>query len=182
MNYTLPKTISINGEDHAIRYDFRAILEIIEMMNDPELSDSERAEALLVMFYEKPETIKDYKTAIEECFAFIDAGKKDKGKHPRLVDWEKDFDYIVAPVNRVLGRECREAESLHWWTFLSAYMEIGPDCMFSQIVSIRDKQARGKKLEKYEREWFNRNKELVQIQQKYTDAETELIKQWTGGE
>jgi len=53
-------------------------------------------------------------------------GPKRKAK---LADWEQDFPLIVNPVNRVLGYEVRDCEYCHWWTFLSAYYEIG-DCLF----------------------------------------------------
>ena len=46
---------------------------------------------------------------------------------------------------------------LHWWTFLGAYMEIG-ESLFSQILSVRMKKAKGKKLEDWEREFYKENK------------------------
>ncbi len=99
---------------------------------------------------------------------------------PRLMDWEQDFPRIVAPVNRVLGREVREGPC-HWWTFLSAYYEIGGDCLFSQIVRVRDALARGKKLDKTDRDWYRRNRELVDLRKKYTSEEQQLLKEWGGG-
>ena len=189
MNYTLPKTVTVGGEDLSIRYDFRVILEIIQMLNDPDLDQEDKAEALLAMFFVDPDAVTDPKEAIEGCFDFIDMGERSKKKSPRLMDWGQDFNYIISPINRVLGREVREIPydietntgGLHWWTFLSAYMEIGGDCMFSQLVSIRDKRARGKKLEKYEREWLRRNIEIVEFKQKYSDSENDLAKEWMGG-
>lgn len=189
MNYYLPKTVTVGGEDLQIRYDFRVILEILEMLADPELEAAEKAEALITMFYVNPEQLTDAKEAVEQCYAFIDMGEENNTKSPRLVDWEQDFNYIIAPINRVLGREVREIPydvenntgGLHWWTFMSAYMEIGGDCMFSQIVSIRDKKARGKKLEKHEKEWLRRNQHIVDFKRKYSEAENELAKEWMGG-
>ena len=70
---------------------------------------------------------------------------------------------------------------LHWWTFMSAYMEIGGDCLFSQIVSIRDKQARGEKLDKSERKWLRRNNDIIQLRQRFSDSENEIIDAWTKG-
>ena len=190
MNFSLPKTVSFGDETHEIRYDFRVILEIITMLQDNDLSGEDKTEALLTMFYLDPEKVRDLKGAVEACFGFIDNSKRNKNKKsPRLLDWEQDFDYIIAPVNRVLGFESRTVDydpvrntgGVHWWSFLSAYMEIGGDCLFAQIVSIRDKQARGKKLEKYEREWARRNADLVKIKQHYTSAEDDLVKEWTRG-
>ena len=190
MNYSLPKTVTIDGEEHAIRYDFRVILQILEMLNDPNLESADKAEALVYMFYVEPEKLRSPKDAVEACFDFIDQNNRNQKKSAKLIDWEQDFDYIISPVNRVLGRECRDIEyddknntgGLHWWSFISAYMEIGSECLLSQIISIRDKQVRGKKLEKHEREWLNRNRDLVEFKHTYTEAENELIKQWTGGD
>lgn len=187
MNYSLPKTVYVDGQELAVRYDFRVILEIIAMLSDNDLTGMDKTEALIDMFYVEPDEVRNLKAAVEACFHFIDNSKRTLKKSPRLTDWEQDFEYIIAPVNRVLGYECRSVEydpetntgGVHWWTFLAAYMEIGGDCLYSQIVSIRDKQARKKKLEKYERDWLKRNGDLVRIRQNYTAAEEELLKEWT---
>lgn len=189
MIYALPKSVVIGGRDFPIRYDYRVILDIFEAMNDPELTDQERALAVLQMFYMDFDAIEDYEAAIRECFWFINGGKYEESskKKPRLVAWEQDFPYIAAPINRVLGYEIRAVEydpetntgGLHWWTFLSAYMEIG-DCLFAQVVGIRSKKARGKKLDASDQEFYRRNRDLVDIKAQYTEVEEELLKQWTG--
>lgn len=189
MNFTLPTTVSFGDETHEIRYDFRVILEIITMLSDKELDGADKTEALLDMFYLNPDEITDVQGAVNACFEFIENTKRKKTKSPRLMDWEQDFEYIIAPVNRVLGFESRAVEydaekntgGVHWWTFLAAYMEIGGDCLYSQIVSIREKQARRKKLEKYERDWLRRNGDLVRLRTDYTSAENDLINEWTKG-
>ena len=186
MNFDLPKSVTVDGVEYPCRYDFRVILEIIVMLQDAELSNADKVEALITMFY-LDDFPADLQKAADACFEFIDNSGRPKKKAPRLTDWEQDFEYIIAPVNRVLGFESRAVEydpfentgGLHWWTFLSAYMEIGGDCLFSQIVSIRDKQARKKKLEKHERDWLRRNGDLVRLKSQYTKEDEDLIKEWT---
>lgn len=190
MNFTLPKTVTVRETEYRIRYDFRVILEIIVMLNDMDLSDEEKMECVMDMFfYDEAPMCKE---AIEACFSFIDGGSERAApakKRPRLLDWEQDFEYIIAPVNRVLGYESRTVDydietntgGLHWWTFLGAYMEIGGDCLFSQIVSIRDKQARGEKLDKSERKWLRRNSDIVQLRQRFSASESDIIDEWTKG-
>lgn len=190
MGYGLPKSVNIGGEDFSIRYDYRVILDIFEAINDPDLNDEDRALAVLQMFYPDFDRIEDYDAAIRECLKFINGGKEEETgkKQPQLVCWEQDFPYIVAPVNRVLGEEIRgvgydiEANTggLHWWTFLSAYYEIG-DCLFAQIVRIREKKAKGKKLDKSEQEFYKKNRDIIDIKRHYTEAEDDIIKAWTGG-
>lgn len=189
MNYSLKKSVEINGAHLAIRYDFRVILEIITMLQDQKLSGADKTEALLLMFYVCPDEITDAAAAVEAALDFIEHGKRSNKKSPRLTDWEQDFEYIIAPVNRVLGYETRAVDydpetntgGVHWWTFLAAYMEIGGDCLYSQIVSIRDKQARKAKLEKHEKQWLRRNADIVRLKTNYTTAEDDLVKEWTGG-
>ena len=93
------------------------------------------------------------------------------------MDWEQDFQYIVAPVNRVMGKEIRSMDYLHWWTFISAYYEIG-DCLFAQIVRIRERKAKGKPLDKSDQDFYRRNREIVDLKTTYTEQEDAILKQW----
>ena len=40
MSYGLPKSVDIDGQEFAIRYDYRVILDIFEAMNDPDSSET----------------------------------------------------------------------------------------------------------------------------------------------
>lgn len=179
MDCTLPKAFSLGGKEYPIRYDFRAILDICAAMEDPELDEQEKALVACAIFYPEFEEIPTglLKEAVDKCYWFIGGGEEaPRQKGPKLVSWEKDIKHIIAPINRVLGREIREiAEGhLHWWTFLSAYMEIG-DCVFAQIVRIRNLIAKGKKLEKHDREWYRANAHLVNIPVKLSQEEKEFL-------
>lgn len=178
--YDLPTTLEIGGVTHPIRSDYRAALDMCAALSDPDLAQDDRVETLLLIFYPNWESIepKDYQEAIEKCLWFLNCGNEEQGqKAPKLMDWEQDFRLIVAPINRVIGREIRDPTPLHWWTFISAYYEIG-DCLFAQVVRIRDKKAKGKQLDKAEKEWYKQNRNLVDIKTTYTQAEKELLAQF----
>ena len=181
MIYSLPTKLNICGTDYEIRTDYRVILELIEVLNDPAFPDDEKAVATIETIIIDWENVTDYAEALKQCFWFIDIGQPAGKKSARLVDWQKDFAYIIAPVNRVLGYEARTVDYLHWWTFMGAYMEIGGECVFSQVVSMRQKIAKGKKLEKHEREWLRQNRDIVNLPQKYTAEDEEILKKWIGG-
>ncbi|MGN0654150.1 MAG: Gp15 family bacteriophage protein [Oscillospiraceae bacterium] len=176
IGYEMPKALEVGGKMIDIRYDFRAVLDIISAINDPDLRGQGVIIAVIKIFY------PDWRYAVEhadEAFNkamwFINGGEdinpNEKPK-PVLMDWEQDFKLIVAPINRTLGYECREAESLHWWTFLSAYYEIG-ECLFATVVSLRNKQKNHKKLEKWERDFIRENADLVNIKKRY-DSTTQV--------
>ena len=104
-------------------------------------------------------------------------------KSPKLVDWEHDFKHIVAPINRVVGEEVRSISYMHWWTFLGLFMEI-KDTSYSTVLNLRGKKARGKKLEKEEREFWQHNRKICELKPRYTQeeiAEKERLKQIIGG-
>ena len=175
--FNLPVSVQISGAEVSIRTDFRVILEIFVMLSDPELSDTDKTEALLRMFYE--ERPADIPAALKAFRDFADPGSPTRKPFgPALVNWSHDFPLLVGPVNHVLGGECRSMPYLHWHTFLAAYMEISPDSVFSQTLRIREKLRTGKKLEKWERDFLRQNPDLVNPPARLTDAETALLKDW----
>ena len=182
--FDLPKSVEICGEQTPIRYDFRSVLDILCAVNDPELSEEEKTWVALSIFYPNIEEIGDFEEAVKQLLLFINGGEEDvsQSKDPQLVDWEKDAPRIIPAVNKVLGYETRAVEydrenntgGVHWYTFLGAYMEIG-DCLFAQVVRIRDKLRRHKNLEKEEREWYRKNRNLVDVKKKLTDEEDAFL-------
>lgn len=182
MTYNLPTSLEVNGTEYAIESDFRRVLDILEIAGDPSFSDTEKAEAMLMGLYKDFDDMpyKDYQEACRRAAWFIDGdmGGDSGEKGPKLMDWSKDFRYIVAPVNRIMGCDVRGMEYCHWWTFLAAWQEIG-DCTFAQIVNIRRKKAKGKKLDESEKEFYRRNKKAVDFERVYTEEENALLAEWT---
>ena len=50
------------------------------------------------------------------------------------------------------------------------YMEIG-ESTFSNVINIRQKKSKGKKLEDYEREYYRENRKLIDLTPKMTEEE-----------
>ena len=88
------------------------------------------------------------------------------------MDWEQDAPIIVPAVNKMCNFDVRSVKYMHWWTFFGYYMEIG-ECMLSTVVSIRDKKRRGKKLEKWEQEFYRNNKHIVDLRTRKAERSEE---------
>lgn len=177
MNYYLPVSVEIGGKLYAIRNkgDWRVILDVIAALTDPDLTERERLTAALIIFFEEAEDQEapaNLQEAVRQMSWFIDGGEESNTDRqpPRLMDWEQDFKLIVAPVSRIVGSDIRALPYLHWWSFLSAYMEIG-ECTFATIVSIRNKLNRGKKLEKWEQAYLREHADTVRLKHKVSSAE-----------
>lgn len=170
----LPTSLPVGGTQRPIRTDYRVILDIMAAFSDPELNDAEKWEACLVILYRYPNELprKHIQEAIEQAAWFINGGEEQERqpKPVKLMDWEQDAHILIPAVNRSLGYEIRSRKYLHWWTFLSGYMEIR-DGLYSQVLQIRIKRSKGKKLEKWEREFLNENKDLIVLKERYTEAE-----------
>lgn len=163
---SLPNALTVGGKQYAIRSDFRNFLRIIEMFNDPELSNEEKVYVFLKRVYVDFESIPQhlYEEAYKRASDFMEWQKSDNKKHnPRLYDWEKDEQLIFPAVNKAAGQEIRALPYLHWWTFLGYFQSIDPESLWGTILSIRQKRAKGKKLEKWERDFYNNNRELCAI-------------------
>lgn len=174
--YKLPTETIIAGKTVPFRSDFRDILYLFEILNDPDLLDHERILLAAENFYDTEDYKEDIDTAISDMMEFIRGGTDDShsntSKKP-LYDWDQDYDIIVAPINRVVGKDIRGLEYFHWWTFISAFMEIG-ESTFSTFVSIRDKKNRGVKLEKWEERLYKENKDRINLT-KRVDSTTQSI-------
>lgn len=179
MMWDLPIAVEIDGKKHNIRNkcDYRVVLDVICALNDNDLTDKEKAECALFIFYEDFADIDDFQTAIKEMFRIINGGEEQdesQEQKPSLMDWEHDFPVLVAPINRVLNCEIRSVDYLHWFSLLSAYMEIG-ECTFLTIVSIRSKRMKGKKLEKWEEEYLREHRKMIELPMKLTAEEEEFL-------
>lgn len=188
MMWSLPIAVEIDGKEYAIRNkcDFRVVLDVISSLNDEELEMEYRIECALFQFYGNDEldtvekvltSLNDIQIAIVEMMKIINLGKEetDEEHKPKLMDWKHDFQQIAPPISRVLGYSVRDAKNYtHWYDFIGAYMEIG-DCTFANIISIRNKRMKGKKLEDWEQEFYRENKKIIDLPHKLTDEEQEWL-------
>ncbi len=172
--WTLPASLPVGDREYAIRTDYRVALYLLQILADGELEPDEKAEVCLRVLYEDWESIPAgrRREALERAAEYLDGGLPAPGGRSgaRVMDWEQDGGMILPAVNRVLGRDVRREEQTHWWTFLGAYMEIG-ESLFSSVLAIRRKKAKGKKLEKYEQEFCRENRGLVDLRRRDDPAE-----------
>lgn len=175
--WQLTKDFNNNDKKLYIRNggDYRVVLDCILVLNDSSLTDIEKLNCCLLIFYENYQDITDFEKAISDMYSFISYNDENENKNsPKLMDWEQDFKLIVSPISRVIGTEVRSLNYLHWWSFLSAYMEIG-DCLFNQVVAIRSKKKSGKKLTKEEEKFYRDNYKMVKLKEKLTLEEEDWL-------
>nr|DAU94492.1 MAG TPA: hypothetical protein [Caudoviricetes sp.] len=171
----LPQTLNINGRAYKIRSDYRDILQIIAAFGDKELSDEEKAYVCLKRLFIAMESIpkSDYQDAYKAAVTFIECHISDRKPSPKVVNWEKDEQLIFPAINKVAGMEVRAVPYMHWWTFLGYFQSIDREDIWGFILTIRQKRAKGKKLEKYEKDFLNANRDICEVEFREEKATTE---------
>ena len=171
--WQLPERAVIGGRSYAIHGDFRDILEIFSYFTDPDLPEYVQWAIAVALFYEGDIPRQHQLEAMEYLLWFINCGaEQEPAPGPKLLDWEQDAPWIVADVNKVAGQEIRQLPFLHWWTFMAYFHAIG-EGQLSTVVAIRDKLARGKKLEDWEQTFYKENKKRVDMAKRYSRQELE---------
>lgn len=168
--YDLPSSLTVGGRVYAIRTGWRAVMDIFAAMNDPDLEDMGKQIAMLTILYPEHDSIpaEDIPEAIERACEFLDCGQRPDSKHrPRLIDWEQDAALIMPAVNAVAGKDVRCDPNLHWWTFFGMFMNVEGG-LFGNVLHIRQKKAKGKKLEKQEEEFYRENRKIIDLGKKET--------------
>lgn len=180
----LPESLTVGGAEYGIRSDYRSVLQLFEAFQDPELEDAEKWIVAAFLLFEDFSCADDVEEAAASGFDmgeavrqikwFIRAGRPElKALEKPAYSWAKDEQMIFSAVNKVAGRETRELDYLHWWTFLGYFNEVG-EGEFSFVAGIRDKLNKGKKLEKHEKEFLARHRELVELKPPRTKEEQKL--------
>lgn len=168
---SLPTALTVGGEDRRIRSDFRTALLILEACADPDLTDYDKSVACVECLFEDAIPPELYEEALKQACWFIDGGNVAHSRvSVRVIDWAQDEAIIFPAINKVAGKETRAEEYIHWWTFLGWFQEIGEGAL-STIVGIRYKLARGKQLDKWERDYLRDNGDRVKLKQRYSAEE-----------
>lgn len=163
----LPKTLKISGKSYEINSDYRNILRIFEAFADDELSEKEKMYVCLRRLFVRIDDIpyNQYKEAYRQAYWFLSCGRPEENQPPlRTFNWIKDEPILFPAVNKAAGMEVRAVPYMHWWTFMGHFESIDAESLFGTVLSIRQKKARGKKLEKYEKEFAQNNKVLMSLE------------------
>lgn len=140
----LPETLEIYGREYPVNSDFRPCLSTILAFEDEELADIEKQQVLLTNLYlEMPD---DLAAAYEKAIWFLNGGQESKGDSSdmRLYSFSKDAGLIFAAFRQTHGIDLQKVEHLHWWEFMTLFMDLGQNTTFCELTSLRKRVKTGK--------------------------------------
>ena len=176
----LPFSLQVQGTDYAINADFRPCISIMQVFERPDLTDYEKIMCMVGILYVEDVPAEHLEEAARQATWFLNGGdepreKKTSKNYGRLFSWDQDLRLILAGVDKVNGGSVRSCDFMHWWDFMSCFMEIG-ECVFSTVVHQRKLKKTGKQT-KIDKEWWADNKDIAEldVEKQLTPAEQSAV-------
>lgn len=195
-----PTSVDVGGIDYIIASDFRAMIEIEELIMEKSITEEQKVFAKEIMqlnkeisyeeacgnarYYEalklfyKEDIPQDLEEAIEKLIWFYGCGKQGKeeklSKKP-VYSYRHDFDYINAGFLQDYRIDLLEVEFLHWWKFVSLFSALRDDCKIREIMGYRGADMRG--MDKEQKRFIKKMQKLYALpDNELTVKEDELKK------
>lgn len=170
--WQLPSRVRLGDKDYPFCTDYRQILSLMGILEDPLLPEAVRWHMALLKFYSAVIPREQERPAMEYLCRFVAGGQEPGKAGEKLLDWQLDAPAIIADINALTGREIRQEKYLHWWTFLSFFHSIGQG-QLGTLVQLRRKLRRGEKLEPWERQFYREHKDWVDLRRPLNKEELE---------
>ncbi len=182
----LPEAIEIDDIIYDINADYQTALRILQAYEDDDLTAQERCIVLLNLLYKEPP--QNPLKAVKQGLRYLDCGDDTEEKQLqttadgcRYYSFTHDARWIYAGVDRVLNGRLSRGSFVHWWEFVTAFMELPEDCMMSRILYLRQQRAKGKLSLEERRQWVDMRHilelpvQLSETEQAARDAFMELL-------
>lgn len=179
----VPTSVMIDGTEFEINSDFRISILFELMINDNELSERERLEQALLLYYPIiPENIEE---AIKQIMWFYSCGKQAFENNPkksngnkskstkRIFDYEYDSDVIFSSFLECYGINLQR-DNLHWWEFRSLFDNISEETKLYKLLEIRSVNL-SKVKDKDKKEYYKKMKELYKLPSEISKDEHEKL-------
>ena len=175
---TLPNSIKLGEKEYSIRSDYRAGIRLMQMFEDPELTDSEKLFIAMKVIFKNAVIPGVYlQEALEKTVWFLNGGEPNQtsssGSQRRLYSWNHDLRFTIAVVDRSVGFSVRGKAFFHWWDFLSAFSEVG-ESSFTTIVSQRLLKQKGKQTES-DIDWWAENADIAELKIQRSKEEQDAV-------
>lgn len=170
----LPTKIKINKNIYDINYDYKTAIKTLMAFEDNELTQSEKYYILLNNIYKDKIPRNDEIEAIRKGIKFLNLGVEeqdsDNKNSQRIYSFNKDSSYIYSGISQTHKVDIEKETNLHFWKFMSLFMDMKPECMFGELVYYRKRKQEGK-LTKEEKQQYNKIKDLLELEQVKVESE-----------
>lgn len=146
MQKNKPTFVVINDRRYPIRYHIADWVSVLEIADDPTLTESEKIFMQLRRVFKKKIRLEDLQGAADKLHWFIAAGMDGKraSGSKRVVDFIQDWPYIVAAFQQQYGIDLNPAPAwkfwrrpMHWWHFMQLFRGLTEETLLVKIMGYR---------------------------------------------
>lgn len=164
----LPDAVTIRGVACPIDTDFRISIRFELLMQREDLTDREKTERALGLYYDRPP--RDVREAVDALIWFYRRGRDETGQEAgayaedgvsakRIYDFAYDDGYIYAAFLGQYGIDLQKVKRLHWWKFRALFWGLSEDCEFVKIMGYRSMKIPAK-LPKEQKAFYRKMKRI----------------------
>ena len=177
----LPEYVEIDGIEYKINTDFRIGIMFELLIQDNTLTDMEKVEIALNLYY--PEIPHDPIQALEKILWFYRCGKEYDAESPQegtegttqqqaIYSFEHDAEYIYAAFLDQYGIDLQDIEHLHWWKFRALFKGLKEDNLIVKIMGYRAIKIDDSMTDS-EKKFYRRMKKIYALPDNRTQEEKE---------
>ncbi len=170
----LPKKIRVNENIYDINYDYKTAIKTLMAFEDNDLTPNEKCYILLNNIYKDKIPENEQLEAINKGIKFLNLGVDSKednvDDNSRIYSFNKDSSYIYSGISQTHKIDLEQESNLHFWKFMSLFMDMKPECMFGELVYYRKRKKEGK-LTKEEKQQYNKIKDLLELEEVKVESE-----------
>ncbi|MDI2883748.1 bacteriophage Gp15 family protein [Clostridioides difficile] len=167
----LPESVEIDGKEYKINTDFRISILFEMLIQDNSISDEEKGENALLLYY--PVIPTNTTMAIEKIIWFYSCGKKENNvddgyqggagsSKSQIYSYDYDDEYIYSAFLGQYGIDLQDIEKLHWWKFKALFKSLKEDTEIVKIMGYRAMDVSGD-MPKAQKDFYRKMKKIHAI-------------------
>ena len=177
----LPSKVEIEGTEYEINSNFRVSVLFSLLMEDEELTEKEKINQALELYY--PIIPQNKIEAVKKIEWFYSCGKENtskpsgkKGNSEKILDYEEDAKYIYAAFLSQYRIDLQDIEYLHWWKFKALLDSLGENNKLLEIMKYRSIDI--SKIEDKEQRRFYKDMKKIYSLNKHNKEDEQIINDW----
>lgn len=155
----LPDGVTVNGKFYKMNFDFRNVLQMMEILQRDDLMPDARNYLALKCFTKHPKHVDETLSAVRSVLF----EKAPSGDGKKLTSFEQDAGLIRAAFRQAYGIDLYR-ENLHWLEFSELLRNIPEGNRYAEVIGIRARpMPKATKYNAEERQWLLKAKSDVAI-------------------
>ena len=136
-----PKTVKIGGRNFPVRTDFRTILKIVRMLEDPDVPEAAKPSLLARWFY--ADEAPPVGEAVQGFADFVRGDAGEASGESADFSYACDAGVIYASFLSEYGIDLAETPGLHWHRFYALLASLPPESALGRKLRLRSADADG---------------------------------------